>query len=80
MLMWYEIMKEFKCKATSTWSSCDDDEREMDFTHRQFGKAGKSNTPKLDYILGPKMASNQVYIHDDVKLQGTCDHYPFLRP
>ena len=39
-LMWYEIMKEFNCKATSTWSCCD-----------------------------------EVYIHDDVHLLDTWDHY-----
>ena len=25
--MWYEIMKEFNCKATSIWSSCDDERK-----------------------------------------------------
>ena len=33
-LMWHENMKEFNCKATSTWSNCDD-EREMAVTHRK---------------------------------------------
>ena len=30
-LMWYEIMKEFNCRVTSSWSSCDR-EKEMAFT------------------------------------------------
>ena len=27
-LMWYEIMKEFNCKLTSTWSNCDCDQKD----------------------------------------------------
>ena len=42
-LMWYQIMKEFNCKVTSTWSSCDR-EKEMAFTHRQFGNDGNGRT------------------------------------
>ena len=61
-LMWYEIMKEFKCKATSTWSSCDD-ETEMAFTHRQFGKDGNGRTSQLDHILGA---------HDGNRIRCTC--------
>ena len=55
-LMWYEIMKEFNSKATSTWSDCDDD-RCMAFTHRQFEEDGNGRTSQLGCILGPKMAS-----------------------
>ena len=32
--MWYEIMQEFNCKATSSWSSCDD-EKEMAYTDKK---------------------------------------------
>ena len=39
-LMRYEIMKEFNCKATFTWSNCDD-EKEMAVAQRQIGKDGK---------------------------------------
>ena len=35
-LMWYGIIKEFNCKATSTWSKCGRD-KETAFTHRQLG-------------------------------------------
>ena len=51
--MWYEIMKEFSCKVTSIWSSCDC-ESEMAFTHRHSGKDGKGRTTQLDYIIGPR--------------------------
>ena len=73
-MVWYETMKESNCTATSTRSSCDD-EREMAFTHRPFGKDGVGTTSQLDYILGPKMASNQVFKHIDVKLWDTWNHY-----
>ena len=33
--MWHEIMKQFNCGVTSTWSGCDR-EKEMGCTHRQF--------------------------------------------
>ena len=74
-LMWYQIVKEFKCKATSTWSSCDD-EREMAFTHRNCTEDG-GRTSQLDYILGPRMASDQVYTHNDVKFWCTWDRDVF---
>ena len=74
-LMWYEIMKEFSSKATSTWSDCDDD-REMAFTHRQSEEDGNGRTSQLGCILGPKMASNQMYIQNGVKLWSTWDRYP----
>ena len=62
--LWYEIMKEFSCKVTSTWSSCDR-EREMAFTHRQFGKDGKGRTTQLDYIIGPKGTSDKTFSHNE---------------
>ena len=40
-LMWYGIMKEFNCKASSTWSK-GVRERETAFTHRQLGEKGKN--------------------------------------
>ena len=73
-LMWYEVKKEFNCKATSTRFCCDD-EREMSYSHRNWGKDGNGRTSQLDYILGPRMASDQVYVHNDVKLWSTWDLY-----
>ena len=72
--MWYEIMNECNCKATSTWSSCDD-ERKMAIAHRNSTEDGNGQTSRLDYILAPEMASNQVYIHNDVKLWSTWDYH-----
>ena len=37
---------------------------------------GNGSTSQLDYILGPEMASNQVCVHNDVKLWGTWAHHP----
>ena len=62
-LMWYEMMKEFNCKVTSTWSSCDS-ERGTD----NFGKDGKGRTTQLDFIIGPMRALDKAHIHNDVKL------------
>ena len=39
-VMWFRIMKEFNCKASSTWSKCGRD-RETAFTHQQFGEKRK---------------------------------------
>ena len=58
--MWYDIMREFNYKVTSTWSRCDC-EREMAFTHRQFGKDGKGWTTQLDYIIGPERTTDNAY-------------------
>ena len=48
-MMWYNIMKEYHCKAMSTWLSCDE-RKEMSFTHKQWGKNGRRS--QQDYILG----------------------------
>ena len=48
-LMWYDLLKELNCTAASTWSSCDD-QKEMAFTHRQWGE--NKQTSQLDYIPG----------------------------
>ena len=74
MSPWCEVMKEVNCKTTIHLSICD--EREVACTHRQFGNDGKGKTSQLTYILGAKMASNQVYIHNHVKLWDTLVHYP----
>ena len=74
MSPWCEVMKEVNCKTTIHLSICD--EREVACTHRHFGKDGKGKTSQLTYILGAKMASNQVYIHNHVKLWDTWGHYP----
>ena len=50
-MLWYNIMKEYHCKAISTWLSCDD-RKDMALTHKQWGKNGR--TSRQDYILGSK--------------------------
>ena len=72
-MSWYEIMKEFSCRASSTWSTCDD-RKEMAFTRKGWGP--ERRVSQLDYILGPRKASIQAYIHKDVKSWSTWDHYP----
>ena len=76
-LMRYEIMKEFNCKVTSTWSSWDN-EREMAFTDREFGKGWKGRTTQLDYIIGPKRTSGKAFIRHDLKIWDSWDHYPIF--
>ena len=48
-MMWYNIMKEYHCKAMSTRLSCDE-RKEMAFTHKQWRKNGRRS--QQDYILG----------------------------
>ena len=69
------VREEFNSKVTSTWSSCDC-EREMAFTHKQFGKDGKGWTTQLDYIIGPERTTDNAYIHNDVKNWDTWDFFP----
>ena len=71
-MSWYEIMKEFDCRASSTWSSCDD-RKEMALTQRDWGPEGR--VFQLDCILCPRKASIQAYIHNDVKSWSTWDYY-----
>ena len=52
-LMWYGILKEFDCKATSTWSKCGRAE-ETAFTHRHLSPETEQETSQLDYIIGPR--------------------------
>ena len=73
-LMWYGIM-EFYGKVTFTWSRCGR-EREMGFTHRQFGNEGEGRTAQLDYIVGPRRTSDKTKIHNDVKTWDSWDQYP----
>ena len=74
-LTWYGIMKEFNCKATSTWSKCGR-AKETAFTHRQLGDKRQEWKSQLDYIIGPRERDDDVDIHNDVKLWDTWDHYP----
>ena len=48
----------------------------MDSSHRQFGKDGKGRTTQLDFIIGHKRALHETYMHNDVELWDTWDHYP----
>ena len=45
--MWLEIMTGFKCKASSTWVSCDD-RGEQAFTHEACGKMERAS--QSDYM------------------------------
>ena len=57
-------MKEFDCRAISTWSSCDDRKE------RQWGKNGR--TSQLNSLMG----STQVLHIFTIKPSNTWDHYP----
>ena len=74
-LMSYGIMKEFNCKATSTWSKCGRD-KETAFTHRQLGEKMQELKAQLDYIIGPRWKSDDACIHNDVKIWDSWDHCP----
>ena len=64
-------MKEFNCKALSTWLSCDD-WRGKAFT----AWCINGKVSQLDYILAPRMCTGTSYIHNEVKLCGAWDHHP----
>ena len=74
-LMWYGIMKEFNCTATSTRSKCGR-HKETAFTHRQLGERRQEWKAQLDYIIGRKGKSHEAYIYNDVKIWDGWDHYP----
>ena len=58
-MLWYNIIKEYHCKAISMWLSLDE-RKDMAFTHKQWGKNGR--TSQLDCILGSKADSGVTYI------------------
>ena len=63
-LMWYSTMKEFDCRAISTWSSCAD-LKEMAFTQRQRGENGR--TTQLHSLLGSKTDSSVTFIDNQAE-------------
>ena len=73
--MWYGIMKEFNCKATSTWSVCGI-KRENTFTHRHSSPGEKGDILKLGYIIGPVARDDEICIHIEERSWATWDHYP----
>ena len=76
-LMWYGIVKESNCKATSMWSKCGrEGEREDAFTHRQHGDRRQEWKAQPDHIIGPKWKSDEACIYNDVKLWDSWDHHP----
>ena len=77
-LMSYGIMKEFNCKATSTWSKCGRD-KETAFTHRQLGEKRQELKAPLDYIIGPRWKSDDPCIHNDVKIWNSWDLYAMIQ-
>ena len=72
-LMWYDVMMEFECRATSTWSSCEERE-EMACTHRHWGPKGKLS--QLYHTLGPKTNMCDTYMCNKEQMCSTWDHYP----
>ena len=58
-------MKEFNCKATSTWSKCGR-AKETAFTHKKLGQKMQEVRSQLDYIIGPGRRDDEVYICNDV--------------
>ena len=72
-MMWYGIMKEFNCKATSTWSKC---ERAKDtaFTHKHLSPEKEEETSQLDYIIGPRRRDDEVHSCNDVRMWAMWDH------
>ena len=73
--MWYGIMKEFNCKASSTWFKCGRD-GETTFTHRQLGENRQEWKVQLKYITGSRWKSDEAYIYNDIKVWDSWDHYP----
>ena len=53
-------MKEFNCKASSTWS---DNDRTTDaaITHKKHGDGEQVKLSQLDYIIGPKARHDDCY-------------------
>ena len=74
-LIWYGIMKDFNCRATSTWSKCGR-AKKTDLTHRQLGDRRQEWKSQLDYIIGPRGRDDEAYIYNDDKLWDTWDHCP----
>ena len=71
-LMWYGIMKEFNCKATSTCSKYGR-EKETAFMDRQLGERRQEWKAQLDCIIGPRWRSDEAYIYNDVKMWDLWD-------
>ena len=74
-MMWYEIMKEFNCKASSTWSVCGR-EREGAFAYRHLSPGRNEEISKLDFIIGPMRRDDEIYIHNEEMIWATWDHCP----
>ena len=72
--MRYGIMKDFECRATSTWCKCGR-ARETAFTHRHLSPEKEEETSQLYYIIGPRRRDVEVYICNDVRTWATWDHY-----
>ena len=71
--MFYGIMKEFNCKATSTWSKCGRAKRPSRTNILSPEKEEK--TSQLDYIIGPRRRDDEVHVCNDVRTWATWDHY-----
>ena len=57
-----KTMKEFNCKASSTWSVCGR-ERDDAFAHRHSSPGMKKETSQQDYIIGPARRDDEMHIH-----------------
>ena len=73
-LMLCEIMREFNCKASSTWSVCG---RESDdgFTHGHSSPGMKQETAQQDYIIGLARRDDEMHIHNEERIWATWNHY-----
>ena len=67
-------MKEFNCKATSTWSKCGQKQRPLRTANLE--KKRQEWKAQLDYIVGPRGRNDDAYIYNDVKLWESLDHCP----
>ena len=71
----HEIMKEFNCEASSTWSVCGR-HREEAFTHEKLSPDKNEETSQLDYIIRSMTRNHEVFVHREGRLWATWDHYP----
>ena len=72
-LMWYEMVNEFNCKASSTWTVCGRERGEA-FTHKHLSPDKKGEISQLDYIIGPMTRNDEAYIHNEGRLWATWDN------
>ena len=70
-LRWFQLLKDFNCTVTSTWSN-NEDSREF-HTWRAWGSRGRKK--QLDYIMGPKDLRSVTWYLNQVRIR-TWDLFP----